>query len=123
MKSQIGRYLTAGLGTVGLYVGGVWLGTEILGLPIRPTNAVLYVLATLISFTLNYKWVFASKSNAGNALALYGLLQVFGVILNIGWVEAGLRFTHAYPWIIAATFFIIWPFLSFTLQKRYIFNR
>jgi len=123
MPSQVGRYLTAGLGTVGLYVGGVWLGTEILGLPIRPTNAGLYVLATLISFVLNYKWVFASKANAGNAIILFSFLQVFGVVLNLIWVEAGLRFTLLYPWIIAGTYFAIWPFLSFAIQKRYIFNR
>ncbi|MEP3655855.1 MAG: hypothetical protein ABJO36_13260 [Litorimonas sp.] len=67
--------------------------------------------------------MFASKANAGGALVLFGLWQVFGVILNIGWVEAGLRFTVIYPWIIAATFFAIWPFLSFAIQKRYIFNR
>jgi len=123
VQSQIGRYLAAGFGTVGLYVGGVWLGTEIIGLPVRPTNAVLYSLATLISFMLNYKWVFASKASAGNALFFFILLQVFGVILNVGWVEAGLRFTTLYPWIIAATYFVIWPFLSFTVQKRVIFNR
>ena len=123
MQNQIGRYLTAGLGTVGLYVGGVWFGTDILGLPVRPTNAAFYVLATLISFGLNYKWVFASKAKAGQALALFTLLQIFGVSLNIGWVEAGLRFTALYPWIIAATYFLVWPILSFTLQKRYIFNR
>ena len=123
MKSQIGRYLTAGFGTVGLYVGGVWFGTDILNLPVRPTNAGLYLVATLISFGLNYKWVFASQSNAGRALVLYGVLQAFGVILNLAWVEAGLRLTALYPWVIAATYFILWPFLSFTLQKRYIFNR
>ena len=123
MQSQVGRYLMAGLGTVALYVGGVWLGTDIFGLPVRPTNALLYTLATLISFMLNYKWVFASKASAGNALFLFILLQAFGVVLNLGWVETGLRFTSLYPWIIAATFFIIWPVLSYAIQKRFIFNR
>ena len=104
-------------------MGGVWFGTEILDLPVRLTNAVLYLTATLIAFGLNYKWVFDSKSNAGRALVLFGVLQAFGVFLNLGWVEAGLRFTALYPWVIAATYFIFWPFLSFTLQKRYIFNR
>ena len=115
--------MTAGFGMVGFYVGGVWFGTDILDLPVRPTNAVLYALATLISFALNYIWVFASKASAGNALVLFILWQGFGVFLNIGWVEAGLRFTALYPWIIAATYFLIWPLLSFTVQKRVIFNR
>jgi putative flippase GtrA len=123
VQSQVGRYLTAGFGTVGLYVGGVWLGTEILGLPVRPTNAALYVLATLVAFALNSKWVFASEASAGRTLVLFILLQILGVGLNIGWVEIGLRFTALYPWIIAASFFLIWPVLSFTVQKRYIFNR
>ncbi|WP_427453610.1 GtrA family protein [Litorimonas sp. WD9-15] len=123
MSRQLGRYLTAGLGTVALYVGGVWFGTEILHLPVRPTNVVLYIAATALSFALNYKWVFASKTSAGRSLFLFLLLQAFGVLLNIIWVEAGLRLTHLYPWIIAATYFAIWPFLSFAVQKRYIFNR
>jgi putative flippase GtrA len=123
MKSQIGRYLTGGLGTVGLYVGGVWFGVEVLDLPARPINAGFYILATAIAFTLNSKWVFASKTSARTSLILFLLLQGFGVVLNIAWVEAGLRFTTLFPWIIAAAYFAIWPFLSFTIQKRYIFNR
>lgn len=123
MKSQIGRYLTAGLGTVGLYVGGVWFGTDVLGLPTRPTNAALYILATVISFALNYRWVFASNSSARKTLFLFLGLQLFGIGLNMIWVEAGLRFTPLFPWIIAATYFALWPFLSFAIQKRYIFNR
>ena len=123
MQTQIRRYLTAGFGTVGLYVGGVWLGTDIFGFPVRPTNALLYGIATFISFALNYKWVFASKASAGRTLITFITLQAVGVILNIGWVEAGLRFTQLYPWIIAATYFLIWPLLSFTVQKRVIFNR
>ena len=123
MKSQSGRYLTGGVGTILFYVGGVWLCTEIFGLPVRPSNAALYTAATLIAFALNYKWVFASESHAGRSLVLFGLLQLFGVALNIVWVEGGLRLTPLYPWIIAASFFIFWPFISFTLQKNYIFNR
>ncbi len=123
MKSRIGRYLTAGLGTVGLYVGGVWFGTEVLDLSVRPTNAFFYFLATLISFGLNYIWVFASKARPGNALTLFILLQAVGVGLNVIWVEAGLHFTSLYPWVIAAAYFAAWPFLSFSMQKRYIFNR
>ena len=123
MKSQIARFLIAGGGTVGLYVGGVWFGTYILGLPTRPVNVVFYVLATAISFALNYRWVFTSNSSAGSAFIPYLLLQGFGVILNFSWVEIGLRFTQLYPWIIAASYFVIWPFLSFNIQKRVIFNR
>lgn len=123
MAGQLKRFLTAGLGTVGLYVGGVWFGTEILNLPARPVNAVLYVAVTFISFALNSKWVFASEASAKRTLVLYLLLQAVGVGLNIGWVELGLRFTSLYPWIIAASYFVIWPFLSFNIQKRCIFNR
>jgi len=123
MSRQIGRYLTAGLGTVVLYVGGVWFGTEILSLPARPVNVGFYALSTIIAFLLNFKWVFASKSNASTSLILFLIWQGFGVLLNAGWLEAGLRFTSLYPWLIAASFFAIWPFLSFTIQKRYIFNR
>jgi len=123
MKSQIARFLIAGMGTVGLYVGGVWFGTDILNLPARGVNAVFYVLATAISFALNYRWVFTSNAKAGSALFRYLLLQAFGIILNFSWVEAGLRFTQLYPWIIAASYFVIWPFLSFNIQKRVIFNR
>jgi len=110
MKSQIARFLIAGMGTVGLYVGGVWFGTDILNLPARGVNAVFYVLATAISFALNYRWVFTSNTKAGSALFRYLLLQAFGIILNFSWVEAGLRFTQLYPWIIAASYFVIWPF-------------
>lgn len=123
MKSQIGRYLTGGLGTIAFYVGGVWFGTEILNLAVRPTNVVFYVSATLMAFLLNSKWVFDSEAPAKKTLILFLLLQGFGVLMNIAWVEGGLRFTRLYPWIIAASFFAIWPFLSFAVQKRYIFNR
>ncbi len=123
MAGQLKRFLTAGLGTVGLYVGGVWFGTEILNLPARPVNAVLYVAVTFIAFALNSKWVFASEAPARKTLILYLLLQTLGVVLNLIWVELGLRFTPLYPWIIAASYFVIWPFLSFNAQKRYIFNR
>jgi len=121
--TQISRYLTAGGAMVGFYVGGVWIGTEVFNLPARPINITLYVTATLISFMLAYKWVFAATVNPRRALVLFSLLQVGGVILNALWLEAGLRFTPLYPWIIAASFFIFWPFLSYRIQQGYIFKR
>jgi putative flippase GtrA len=123
MSGQIKRYLLAGGFTVGLYVGGGWLGTQVFTLPVRPTNALLYITTTGLSFLLNYKWVFTSKANAGGALMSFIALQIFGILFNIIWVETGLRFTYLYPWIIAASFFAVWPVLSFTIQKHLIFNR
>jgi len=123
MKNQIGRFVTAGAGTVGLYVGGVWFGTEILDWPVRPVNAGFFILATLFAFALNYRWVFASQAKPGRSLLLFSLLRGFGIILNLMWVEAGLRFTSLYPWIIAASFFGFWALFSFTILKRFIFNR
>lgn len=108
---------------MGLYVGGVWFFTEVLLWPVRPVNAVLYIMATGLSFLFNYLWVFKSEAKAGGALFGFLLLQAFGVLLNLAWVETGLRFTAVYPWIIAAAFFAAWPFLSFLIQRRFIFNR
>jgi putative flippase GtrA len=123
LSSQLSRYLIAGAGTVGLYVGGVWFLTEIVNWPARPVNAGLYISATGLSFLFNYLWVFKSEAKASGALAGFLTLQAFGVLLNIAWVEAGLRFTDIYPWIIAAGFFAAWPFLSFLIQRQFIFNR
>lgn len=120
--NELGRFLVAGGSTVALYVGGVWLGTDVLSLPVRPVNIFFYVLATAISFALAYKWVFTSKANPAGALGRYLILQAVGVVCNVLWVEGGLRFTSAYPWIIAAAYFAIWPFLSFTVQRRFIFR-
>ncbi|WP_409432889.1 GtrA family protein [Litorimonas sp. RW-G-Af-16] len=120
--SQLSRFLIAGVGTVGLYIGGVWWGTEIAGFPPRAVNWVFYILATGISFLLAYLWIFKSKAPPVGALLGYILLQVGGIIFNTLWVEAGLRFTGLYPWVIAATYFAIWPFLSFTAQRHYIFK-
>jgi len=121
--TQLTRYLSAGTAMIIFYVGGVWLGTHIFGLPARPVNITFYVISTLISFTLAYKWVFAATVNPRRALVLFSLLQVGGIILNALWLEAGLRFTPLYPWIIAASFFIFWPFLSYRVQQGYIFKR
>ena len=107
---------------IAFYVGGVWLGTDIFGLPPRLVNIGFYVTATFISFVLAYKWVFAATGNPKRALALFLTLQLFGVGLNALWVEGGLRFTPLYPWVIAASFFIIWPFISYRIQKTYIFE-
>ena len=120
--SQLLRVLIAGTATVGLYVGGVWLGTEVLHLPARPVNIGFYILATAISFVLAYIWVFTSQASKQSALMRYILLQVFGIICNAAWLEAGLRFTPLYPWIIAAAYFAIWPFISFTVQRKFIFG-
>ncbi|XPH49049.1 GtrA family protein [Litorimonas sp. RW-G-Af-16] len=60
--SQLSRFLIAGVGTVGLYIGGVWWGTEIAGFPPRAVNWVFYILATGISFLLAYLWIFKSKA-------------------------------------------------------------
>lgn len=81
-----------------------------------------YVLATSISFVLAYKWVFGSTAHKGKAVFRYLLLQLFGIILNYAWMEAGLRFTSFYPAIIAAAYFIVWPFISFTTQQKFIFK-
>jgi len=67
LSGQLSRYLIAGAGTVGLYVGGVWFFTEIMNWPARPVNAVLYIIATALSFLFNYKWVFKSDAKAGGA--------------------------------------------------------
>lgn len=120
--TQLGRFIIAGASTVGLYVGGVWFGTEIMSLPARPVNIVFYMLATAISFALAYVWVFTSQAKKTRALSRYLLLQALGVICNAAWLEVGLRFTPLYPWIIAAAYFAVWPFISFTLQRKYIFK-
>lgn len=120
--AQLIRFLTAGSGILIFYVGGVWIGTDILGWPARPVNISLYVLATFIAFAITYKWVFAARVNPKRALSLFLLWQFCGIILNALWVEAGLRFTAFYPWIIAASFFAIWPFLSYNVQRRFIFK-
>ena len=104
------------------YVGGVWIGTDILGLAPRPVNISVYVTATFISFMLAYKWVFAATGNPKRALVLFCTLQLGGIIFNALWVEAGLRLTQIYPWIIAASFFAVWPFISYRIQQKYIFQ-
>jgi len=116
------KFIGAGAGTVGLYIFGVWFGSEILGLPVLPLNVVLYTLASLASFAINYKWVFAAESGAGQALFRYGMLQVAGIVMNAIWVEAGLRLTNLWPWVIAATWFILWPLLSYAVQRRLVFT-
>lgn len=108
--------------TVGLYVGGVWFGTEIMSLPARPVNIFFYVVSTLIAFVLAYLWVFTSKANKSTALFRYFLLHGTGVFINAAWLELGLRFTPLYPWIIAAAYFAVWPFISFTVQRKFIFS-
>lgn len=118
---QLSRFLIAGVGTVGLYVGGVWFGTEIMSLPARPVNVFFYLLALALSFTLAYVWIFSSTASKKSALFRYTLLQIFGVVCNALWLEAGLRFTPLLPWIIAAAYFAIWPFISFKAQQKYIF--
>ena len=120
--TQLTRFLIAGGATVGLYVGGVWLGTEVLNLPARPVNIFFYVLATSISFALAYIWVFTSQAKKLSALFRYLLLQAFGVACNAAWLEAGLRLTPFFPWVIAAAYFAVWPFISFTVQRKYIFK-
>ena len=107
---------------IAFYVGGVWLGTDIFGLPPRPVYIGFYVTATFISFALAYKWVFTATGNPKRALILYLILQLFGIGFNALWVEGGLRFTSLYPWLIAASFFIIWPFISYRIQNKYIFE-
>ncbi|MEP6342199.1 MAG: GtrA family protein [Maricaulaceae bacterium] len=119
---QISRYLTAGTAVIIFYVSGVWIATDILGLPPRPVNISLYVTATFISFALAYKWVFAATGNPKRALILFCALQLGGIGFNALWVEAGLRFTKIYPWIIAASFFAVWPFISYRIQRQYIFQ-
>ena len=120
--SQLSRFLIAGGATVGLYVGGVWFGTEVMSLPARPVNIFFYALATAISFVLAYKWIFTSTASKKSALLGYLALQAFGVVFNAAWLEVGLRFTPLFPWVIAAAYFAIWPFLSFTVQRKYIFG-
>lgn len=119
---QLARFLTSGAGVVALYVGGVWVGTEIWNLPPRPVNISFYILSTFIAFILAYKWVFTAQVNPKRALSLFLLWQLVGIGLNAFWVEAGLRYTGLFPWIIAASFFAVWPFLSFSVQRHYIFK-
>ena len=120
--SQFGRFLLAGSATVGLYVGGVWFGTDLMSWPPRQVNIFFYVLATTISFCLAYLWIFNSKANVNNAMTRYLILQALGVVFNYLWLEAGLRFTSLYPWLIALSYFSIWAVLSFTAQRLYVFK-
>ena len=120
--NQFTRFIINGGATICLYVGGVWFGTEIAGLPVRPVNWFFYALATLISFIFAYRWVFSSGARQGTALLRYSLLSLFGLGLNTLWMEGGLCFTPLPPWIIAAAYFGVWPFFSYAIQKRYIFK-
>ena len=123
MSAQVWRYILAGMISVGVYVGGVWLGTDVLGLPVRLVNIGFYILSSLVAYGFNAKWVFESRAPARETLAPFMLMRGFGVILNIGWVEAGLRWTSLYPWVLAASFFAVWPLIAFIIQKRVIFKR
>ena len=121
--NQLTRFLTSGSAVLAFYVSGVWLGTDVLNLPARPVNIVFYVTATFIAFAVAYKWVFTGSTNPKRALGLFLLWQFIGIILNALWVEAGLRFTNLVPWVIAASFFAFCPFLSFNVQRHFIFKR
>jgi putative flippase GtrA len=117
------RFLLMGAAMVSLYVGSVWLGTNALGFPARPVNIVAYCGTTAVSFVITYRWVFASDVGKRRALTLYLLWQGVGIVLNALWMEAGLRFTDLLPWVIAAAYYVAWPFLSFRVQQRFVFNR
>ncbi|MGB3455296.1 MAG: GtrA family protein [Litorimonas sp.] len=123
MTAQFQRFLLMGAAMVSLYVGGVWLGTDVAGLPARPVNLAFYVLTTAVAFLITYRWVFGSDVGKRRALPLYLLWQGVGILLNAFWMEAGLRFTGLAPWVIAAVYFVAWPFLSFSVQRRFVFNR
>ncbi|MEM7728622.1 MAG: GtrA family protein [Pseudomonadota bacterium] len=123
MNPQFQRFLLMGGAMVSLYVGGVWLGTEGAGLPARPVNVFFYCLTTAVAFFVTYRWVFGSDVGKRRALPLYLLWQGVGIGLNALWMETGLRFTGLAPWLIAAIYFVAWPFLSFTVQRRFVFNR
>ncbi|MGB6230053.1 MAG: GtrA family protein [Litorimonas sp.] len=123
MNSALARFLLMGGAMVALYVGGVWLGTEPLALPARPVNLVAYCLTTAVAFLLTYHWVFGSDVGARRALPRYLLWQGVGIVLNAFWMEAGLRFTPFWPWVIAAVYYLLWPFASFRVQQRLVFNR
>ena len=123
MSPALRRFLIMGAAMVSLYVGGVFWGTQILDLPARPVNVFFYVVTTAVAFIITYQWVFGSDAGARHALPRYLLWQGVGIALNALWMEGGLRFTPLFPWVIAAIYYVVWPFLSFRVQQRFVFNR
>ncbi len=119
---QLLKYLTAGMITVGFYVGGVWLGTRYTDLPVWLVNTGFYLAATVISYIVNYTWAFQSRASHGTAFMKYITVAALGVGLNFVFVAFLTGTLRLYPALAALIFAGLWPFLSFTAQKLFVFK-
>ena len=100
-----------------LYLLVTWLGTD----PMLAV-AMLYPLATLVSYFMNRHWTFAHRGQMRQSMSRYIAMHVLGYLLNLGIIAIGvdyLNLTHQYVQLFAIVFLAA---LFFLLSKFFIFK-
>ena len=120
---QLLKYLVSGGATVAFYVGCVWLFTRTTDFPELWINSFFYALATVLSYTVNYFWAFQAKGKHGSTFAKYTAVALLGFGLNALFVAFMTQTLNLRVSLAALLFVMLWPFVSFTAQKFFVYKR
>ncbi len=107
---------------MGVYIGSLWIMVHWSSLPGGGANIVAYSLATLLNYFLNFYWSFGSKQTHGLASTKFLTLVLVGLISNSVFVSTLTQLGGVSLLLAATLFSVIWPLVSFSAQKIWVFR-
>ncbi|QLE57813.1 GtrA family protein [Nostoc sp. TCL26-01] len=121
-SSKFIKYAIVGaLGTF-THIGLLTLLVEILTLPPVISSSAAFIVVVIISYWLNYRWTFRSKSKHRRALLRYSIVSLFGFSLNLGIMYLIVNVLHLWYLIGQIIAIIFIPISNFFLNSRWAFK-
>ncbi len=116
------KYLVVGGGALVIYILGTSLAVEVFNWPIMPSNIGFYLSVTLFSYLGNYYWSFESSGKHSETLMKYIVLAAIGVVLNMAFIYILTHLLNIAIFMSTTLFCAFWPFVSFLVQKAYVYS-
>lgn len=100
-----------------VYLLVTWLGAE----P-KVAVALLYPLATLVSYALNRRWTFDHQGELRHSMSRYVAMHLMGYLLNLLIIYIGVDRLHLGHQFVQLFAIVLLAALFFLLSKFFIFN-
>ena len=124
-KNILARYLVAGFTGAGTQIGLLFIFTDLVGFWYLYSSLIAFVVAIIVSFTLQKFWTFADKNIDGmhNQFFKYLLVALFGIVFNTSFMFVLVDIFGL--WYILAQIIVgaIIAALNFLMYKLFIFHK
>lgn len=115
MNSTLIRFLSTGGVATSVQYAILWIGVEAVGLPASMASGLGYLLGSLVSYVLNYYYVFDSDRSHVSTAAKFYIMVGGGWLINVlivGLLSDWLEWNKWWAQLIATAVALVWNFCT-----------